>query len=95
MASRALNIFPKSDISQIVTQPESTTEVSDIQSPVVEESPEFEENDDDVIYVEPFLERTPSNWIITAAGDAITAYNSKSQEKFYGSIEEFNVRLRG
>lgn len=41
-----------------------------------------------------FVNRNPSNWIIQADGDNIEATNNESKEYFYGSIAEFNERLR-
>jgi len=41
-----------------------------------------------------FFNKNPSTWIIQADGDNIEANNSESKEYFYGTIEEFNERLR-
>lgn len=43
-----------------------------------------------------FLERNPSNWNIVELEDGtIEASCSNSRESFSGSIEDFNLRLRG
>lgn len=41
-----------------------------------------------------FKDKTPSNWEITPIGDSISAYNSKSNERFYGTIKQFSSKLR-
>lgn len=41
-----------------------------------------------------FFNKNPSTWIIQADGDKIEANNSESKEYFYGTIKEFNERLR-
>lgn len=43
----------------------------------------------------PFKDNTPSNWTIIAEGDKINAVNRQTLEKFEGSIQDFNLRLRG
>jgi len=43
-----------------------------------------------------FLERNPSNWNIVELEDGtIGASCSNSRESFSGSVEDFNLRLRG
>ncbi len=43
-----------------------------------------------------FLERNPSNWNIVETGDGIiVASCSNSFETFTGTVEDFNLRLRG
>ena len=44
--------------------------------------------------IESFIDGTPSNWEITPTETGITAYNSKTAERFEGSIEDFNAALR-
>ncbi len=42
-----------------------------------------------------FVNRNPSSWFISEENDIITAKNNDSSEVFVGTIEEFNIKLRG
>lgn len=44
---------------------------------------------------ETFEDSVPSNWIITPTETGIVATNAKTLEKFEGTIQEFNKRLKG
>jgi hypothetical protein len=45
--------------------------------------------------VEPFNNRCPAHWNITATDKGIEAHNGVSQETFTGTMKEFNAKLRG
>jgi hypothetical protein len=47
------------------------------------------------IKVEPFNNRCPAHWNITATDKGIEAHNGVSQETFTGTMKEFNAKLRG
>jgi hypothetical protein len=61
-------------------------------SPKMVEEPIIED-----AFLEAFLENNPSNWNIqpTEEDGIIEASCGNSREYFKGSLEEFNVRLRG
>ena len=42
-----------------------------------------------------FVNRNPSSWFISEENNIITAKNNDSSEVFVGTIEEFNIKLRG
>jgi hypothetical protein len=57
--------------------------------------PPVDDQEQPKVVVIPFENRIPSNWQIHPTDDGITAYNNASREHFSGTIEEFNLRLRG
>lgn len=44
---------------------------------------------------QPFQDRVPANWDLSAVGDQVTAVNHVSGESFEGSRQTFNDMLRG
>jgi hypothetical protein len=44
--------------------------------------------------VEPFKNNVPSNWVINEGPKGVVAFNNVSGEKFEGTMNEFNNRLR-
>jgi hypothetical protein len=42
-----------------------------------------------------FVNRNPSSWSISEENNIITAKNNDSSEVFVGTIEEFNIKLKG
>ena len=47
--------------------------------------------------IESFKDCSPCNWTLIALDDSdtVTASNTKSGETFVGTIQEFNIKLKG